>query len=782
MPDKTFSATMGASWGTKDHQKLKNRDAPDQHPIKAVKGLSLELDSLKKIAQENKRNIELERARIDVLATMPEGATTNDAELADIRVGSDGAVYHSAGEAVRVQTKQLGDALYETYVGKTKEQCLAEYEVFATGYLEAGGTYGKHISALSHTTDAAPYSLKIDVTGFSSVRFPIYKTTSRYGSVILNSAGVVIATIINETMETGSIMEIALPSDAAYMLLSISTTLAETDWTFAGFTYRLKSGSDDVTVFSKNGTVQYILAENMVLYVRGIIGNNLNNVPMPGLGGAKILKIDVSQHNAIEYPVFKSSEYNGSLIVDENDIVIYAYSEAVAETGSTKTLILPTGSKYALISISATLDALDWSVKLYKTIPNTVINTALASRAETGAPNMFTNENRDLCLGAIKTDILDKMIPYHRGFLFHKLSNDDKSIWYGTNFNNASKVGSVSFYPKDCVLAISPKDGRLIATTRGKRGAMYVWDGRETFTLFSDADLKPMGWLYNAGVDFVNDADGIEHCIFAEYAGNNVDSAAGFYIWRGTYPYTSKDNWERVFYQHYEGNTTDYDNCITHFHQVRRDPWTNILYLTSGDTSAYCKWWYSTDYGVNWTLLTTGAISGWEENTCRCINFIFTNDYIYWATDKGTNHTLNRIKRNAETGIIDISTREKLCDLPTGCATNSICYVDSPKGIFMYDRVDIGYTDYYDKGIDIQFWSLETNELVTLMHLDLISSDWGGHRGKCYVNYTNSNEYRPAMGFSDDTRCRFDIVRPNSSDIGTVFYDVGAKTIRTLQY
>lgn len=84
------------------------------------------ITDLDKRNTKNTSDIDIERKRIDNIAKLPEGATTGDAELTDIRVGADGTTYGTAGEAVRQQVSSLKKELTSLKVSAVYDETIGD--------------------------------------------------------------------------------------------------------------------------------------------------------------------------------------------------------------------------------------------------------------------------------------------------------------------------------------------------------------------------------------------------------------------------------------------------------------------------------------------------------------------------------------------------------------------------------------------------------------------------------------------------------------------------------
>lgn len=107
-------------------------------------------------------DIDLLGKRIDNITALPDGSTTGDAELADIRVGLDGETYVTAGDAVRGQAGKLSESIAEinaSFEVQNMVETIAEIGFTDGNYIDYRNG---NISSISDNLCASEY---IDVGG-----------------------------------------------------------------------------------------------------------------------------------------------------------------------------------------------------------------------------------------------------------------------------------------------------------------------------------------------------------------------------------------------------------------------------------------------------------------------------------------------------------------------------------------------------------------------------------------------------------------------------------------
>lgn len=160
----------------------------------------------------SKEELDFERKRIDVIATLPEGSTTADAELVDIRVGADGVTYGNAGTAVRTQISNLKGDLDKV-----------ENVVFDNISLEFDDGYG---FLLTGQEDSSWVRTKLfPVTQFVSCKVVSHPRVASIAFFTDDNASTFISGIAQSYgLKTYDISTITIPQNARYMSITTQIT------------------------------------------------------------------------------------------------------------------------------------------------------------------------------------------------------------------------------------------------------------------------------------------------------------------------------------------------------------------------------------------------------------------------------------------------------------------------------------------------------------------------------------------------------------------------------
>jgi hypothetical protein len=218
------------------------------------------------------------------------------------------------------------------------------------------------------------------------------------------------------------------------------------------------------------------------------------------------------------------------------------------------------------------------------------------------------------------------------------------------------------------------------------------------------SSLKPTNWLQNVGFcEFYNDG-----CIiFAEYTRGNEATAR---VWRVTYPITDINNWSVVLSH---SIPTPWQSGFKHYHTVQQDPYTSIIYVTSGDNDIGTGIWYSTDSGETFTQLDE-----YSDAKYRMLNMVFRDDYIYWATDDwAPHHVIWRAERDAN-GLIDVDSLTVLLTFPNESASQYIAtyatvYIPAYNVLLILNRIDTNNPDLSTTSIPVLVYDFNDSTLYT---------------------------------------------------------------------
>lgn len=157
-------------------------------------------------------------------------------------------------------------------------------------------------------------------------------------------------------------------------------------------------------------------------------------------------------------------------------------------------------------------------------------------------------------------------------------------------------------------------------------------------------DLKTWETIYTGkrgikdSMVFIGEGDKLSLC-FIEYTPGIIRER--HYIWNYII-HTKELKKVKTFYTLEENKTKGKFPCARHLHVIAIDPYTNSIYVGSGDYENECNILVSNDNGNSFDVLYSGS------QNYRALSFLFTKSFVYWNTDTHESQALFQLNKETQ--------------------------------------------------------------------------------------------------------------------------------------
>lgn len=240
-----------------------------QEAIDAAGEIS-EVTELTEQVEQNTTDIAIQKSRIDNIIALPDGSTTADAELTDIRVGADGVTYPTAGDAVRGQYSDLKSAIDELDNQFITKKNLVT--TFMSGKYSVAWNIGNTVTYTDNESYACEYA---DVEGCEKVTVNMSSMSDAY-SFFTDAQNKKVAS--SADYRVGSTRVYTVPSDAKYFYVSSNNKAVWSAYGIVVFEGDADISTNPVSAETYPYNTEVFFADNLKLQDGGSVGKKLESV------------------------------------------------------------------------------------------------------------------------------------------------------------------------------------------------------------------------------------------------------------------------------------------------------------------------------------------------------------------------------------------------------------------------------------------------------------------------------------------------------------------------